>query len=268
MLLGGVHLYSAETNSAPAHSEVSDAVDVLVARSIAKLQLTNSTEADFNGIIGDYDSLLAKHPKADDDRLKILTEKGKLYLTLDDSVKALEVFKQMHTDFPDVALNGNTSEFLTALKDEADRQQARDQLTPGAAFPDFNEKDLQNNALSIAKFKGKVILVDFWATWCPPCVASVPEIQKAYNKYHDKGFEIVGISLDEEKDALEKFVKQRKLPWPQHFDGARFDGKLALKYGVNVAPTTYLIDRDGKIIKHLSGTDDLEKEIENALKKS
>jgi peroxiredoxin len=272
ILLGNSPLYSAETNTAAAsnaastNSEVADAIHVLVARSMAKLQTQKTTETDFSGILADYDSLLAKHTETNDDRLNILIEKGRLLLTLDDSVKALQVFQQVHTEFPDVALQGNSTDFLAGLKDEADRKQVRDTLTPGATFPDFDGKDLQGNALSLSKFKGKVILVDFWATWCPPCVASVPEVQKVYNKYHDKGFEVVGISLDEEKDALEKFVKQRKLPWPQHFDGARFDGKFAKKYGVNVAPTTYLIGRDGKIINRLAPGDDLEKEVAKAIK--
>jgi peroxiredoxin len=280
-LFGNSPIYSAETNSTvetptsstPAatnptspNSEVADAVHLLVARSMARLQLQKPNEADFAGILEDYDSLLAKYTKTNDDRLNILIEKGKLYLTLDDPIRALEVFKQVHTEYPDIALNGNTSEWLTMLKDEADRKQVRDTLTPGTTFPDFDEKDLQDKAVSISKYKGKLVLVDFWATWCPPCVASVPEVQKVYNKYHDKGFEVVGISLDEDKDALEKFVKQRKLPWSQHFDGARFDGKLAKKYGVNVAPTTYLIGRDGKIIKLLTPADDLEKEVAKALK--
>ena len=280
-LFGNSPIYSAETNSTvetptsstPAatnptspNSEVADAVHLLVARSMARLQLQKPNEADFAGILEDYDSLLAKYTKTNDDRLNILIEKGKLYLTLDDPIRALEVFKQVHTEYPDIALNGNTIEWLTMLKDEADRKQVRDTLTPGTTFPDFDEKDLQDKAVSISKYKGKLVLVDFWATWCPPCVASVPEVQKVYNKYHDKGFEVVGISLDEDKDALEKFVKQRKLPWSQHFDGARFDGKLAKKYGVNVAPTTYLIGRDGKIIKLLTPADDLEKEVAKALK--
>ena len=282
-LFGNSPVYSAETNSAtelpppvapaavestPINSELADALHLLVARSMAKLQLQKPNEADFAGILEDYDSLLAKNTKTNDDRLSIMIEKGKLYLTLDDPVKALQTFQQIHTEFPDIALNGNTGEFLTGLKDEAERKQVRDALTPGAPFPDFDGKDLQGNALSLSKFKGKIVLVDFWATWCPPCVASVPEIQKVYSKYHDKGFEVVGISLDVDRDALEKFVKQRKLPWPQHFDGARFDGKLANKYGVNVAPTTYLIGRDGKIINRLTPADDVEKEIAKAMKGS
>jgi peroxiredoxin len=275
MILGNAHSYSAETNSAATPQVITNsmppsanALNLLVARIKAKLEMGKEDESDYADIVKDYDSLLAKYPKASEDRLNILAAKGQLYYTLDDPTKALEVFQQVKTEFPSIQLNGGTDDFLAGLKDEASRKQVRDTLTPGASFPDFNEKDLQDKELSIAKYKGKVILVDFWATWCPPCVASVPEIQKAYNKYHDKGFEVVGISLDEEKDALEKFVKQRKLPWPQHFDGKRFDGPLALKYGINVAPTTYLIGRDGKILKRVTQKDDLDKEIENALKKS
>jgi len=275
LVLGNARLFSAETNSA-ANPQVAtnsmpssaNALNLLVARIQARLETGKEDVADYADIVKDYDSLLAKYPRTGDDRLNILAAKGQLYYTLDDPAKALEIFQQVKSEFPSTQLNGNTDDFLAALKDEANRKQVRDTLKPGTTFPDFNENDLQDNALSIAKYKGKVVLVDFWATWCPPCVASVPEIQKVYNKYHDKGFEVVGISLDEEKDALEKFVKQRKLPWPQHFDGKRFDGPLALKYGVNVAPTTYLVGRDGKILKRLTQKNDLDKEIENALKKS
>ncbi len=283
LLLGNAPLYSAGTNwkletptdappvaatSPAANTEVEDAVNNLIRRSMIKIQLAKPKEADFAEIFVAYDSLLAQNTKTNDARLSILIEKGKLYLTLDDPINAYKVFKQVNNEYPDIALNGATTEFLAGLKQEADSKQIRDTLTPGATFPDFAEKDLQDKNLSLSNYKGKVILVDFWATWCPPCVASVPEIQKVYNKYHDKGFEVVGISLDLDKDALEKFVKQRKLPWPQHFDGNRFDGPMALKYGVNVAPTTYLIGRDGKIIKPLSPADDLDQEIADALKKS
>jgi len=283
VLLGNARLFSAETNwkletptdapplaavSPTTNSEVEDAVDHLVMRSMAKLQLLKPNEADFAGILADYDALLAKNAKTNDDRLKILIEKGKLYLTLEDPINAYKLFKQVNAEYPDLALNGNSADFLDMMKDQSQRKEIRDTFKPGTPFPDFNEKDLQGKPLSLSNYKGKVVLVDFWATWCPPCVASVPGIQKLYNKYHNKGFEVVGISLDEEKDALEKFVKLRKIPWPQHFDGKRFDGPLALKYGLDVAPTTYLLDRDGKIIKLITPADDLDQEVESALKKS
>jgi peroxiredoxin len=283
LLLGDVCSSSAQTNwkletptdappteaiSATTNSAVDDAVDHLIRRSMAKIQLSKPHESDFAGIIAEYNSLLAQNTKTNDDRLKILIEEGRLYWTLEDPINAYKVFRQVSAEYPEVVLENSTTDFLAMLKDQSERKQIRDTLTPGAPFPDFNEKDLQNKSLSLSNYKGKVVLVDFWATWCPPCVASVPEIQKLYNKYHSKGFEVVGISLDVEKDALEKFVKVRKLPWPQHFDGNRFDGPLALKYGVNQAPTTYLIGRDGKIIKEITPADELEDEIANALKKS
>jgi thiol-disulfide isomerase/thioredoxin len=92
-------------------------------------------------------------------------------------------------------------------------------LKPGVVFPDFNEKDLAGEPLSIAKFKGKVVLVDFWATWCGPCRGELPNVLAAYKKYHDKGFEIIGISLDRDENALKSFIKENGMVWPQYFDG-------------------------------------------------
>jgi thiol-disulfide isomerase/thioredoxin len=112
-----------------------------------------------------------------------------------------------------------------------------------------------------------VVLVDFWATWCGPCIAKLPDIQAAYAKYHDQGFEVVGISLDEEKSRLEQFIKQKKMPWPEYFDGKRWENKLAVKYGVEAIPAGYLLDGNGKIIGNMSGASDLDAAIATALKK-
>jgi thiol-disulfide isomerase/thioredoxin len=118
----------------------------------------------------------------------------------------------------------------------------------GSAFPDFSEKDLDGKSLSVGNYKGKIVLVDFWATWCGPCVAELPNVLQAYEKYHGKGFEVIGISLDSNKDKLTSFVKDRKMPWPQFFDGAGWKNKLAQRYNVRSIPATYLIGKDGKII--------------------
>jgi len=98
---------------------------------------------------------------------------------------------------------------------------------------------------------GKVVLVDFWATWCGPCVAEMPNILAQYEKYHAKGFEVVGVSLDEDRAALEAFVAEKKLPWPILFEQSGGDGwrhPMATKYGISGIPQLILIGRDGNVI--------------------
>jgi peroxiredoxin len=121
-------------------------------------------------------------------------------------------------------------------------------LPMGATFPEFNETDVEGKPVSLASYKGKIVLVDFWATWCGPCVAELPNVLKAYEKYHSKGFEIIGISLDQDKDKLTTFIKSKNMPWQQFFDGQGWKNKLAQQYGIRSIPATYLIGKDGKLI--------------------
>ncbi|MEI7781851.1 MAG: TlpA disulfide reductase family protein [Planctomycetota bacterium] len=102
-----------------------------------------------------------------------------------------------------------------------------------------------------ASLAGKVVLVDFWATWCGPCVAEIPNVLEQYEKYHDKGFEVVGVSLDEDRDALEKFVGEQKIPWPILYEKPAGEGwrhPLSTYYGISGIPTVILIGRDGNVI--------------------
>jgi thiol-disulfide isomerase/thioredoxin len=98
--------------------------------------------------------------------------------------------------------------------------------------------------IDLAEYKGKVVLLDFWATWCGPCIAELPHVQAAYEKYHGKGFEIIGISLDRDRAALEKFIADRKMTWRQHWDEKN---EVAGAYGVRSIPSTWLIAPDGKV---------------------
>lgn len=98
---------------------------------------------------------------------------------------------------------------------------------------------------------GKVVLVDFWATWCGPCVAEIPNVMEQYQKYRDKGFEVIGVSLDDDVEALKAFVDERKIPWPILFEkpgGQGWRHPLATKYGVSGIPTVILVGRDGKVV--------------------
>lgn len=101
--------------------------------------------------------------------------------------------------------------------------------------------------IDLKDYRGKVVLIDFWATWCGPCVAEMPHVKEVYEKYNKKGFEVIGISLDAEKSRLDAYVKKNGLSWPQYFDGKGWKNDIAAKLGITSLPTVYLIDRDGAI---------------------
>jgi thiol-disulfide isomerase/thioredoxin len=113
---------------------------------------------------------------------------------------------------------------------------------------DMSFTALDGRSVDLAKLRGKVVLVDFWATWCQPCVAETPKVLAVYQKYHQLGLEIVGISLDEDKDALQKYLADNKMPWPQYFDGKKWSNRFVLQFGIDSIPAMWLVGKDGKVV--------------------
>ena len=121
-------------------------------------------------------------------------------------------------------------------------------LVPGARPFAVTTTDLSGKPISLAQYKGKVVLMDFWATWCGPCVGEMPNVIANYKKYHAQGFDIVGVSLDQDKGALTKYIAANKMPWRQIFDGKGWGSAVGKQYGVQAIPFGLLIGRDGKIV--------------------
>jgi thiol-disulfide isomerase/thioredoxin len=115
--------------------------------------------------------------------------------------------------------------------------------------------------VDLEKMKGKMVLIDLWATWCGPCVAALPKVKETYDKLQKLDFEIVGISFDSDKEALEKFVHAKEIPWPQYFDGKGWENKLGKEYGVSSIPSMWLVDRKG-ILRDLHAEINLAEKVE------
>jgi thiol-disulfide isomerase/thioredoxin len=236
----------------------------LVVKVRADLAAGKNTESDLADDLKQFDVLLAEHQGEQTDAVAhILYMKALLYGQIfHDETKAGELMSRLKTDFKDTDFVANLEKQETAA---AAAKKMQDTLAVGTKFPGFNETDVAGQSLSLASHKGKVVLVDFWATWCGPCRGELPNVIATYKKYHAQGFDIVGVSLDQEKAKLLDFTKDQNMTWPQFFDGQGWGNKLAVKYGIESIPATFLLDGDGKIIgKDLRG-EALEQAVASAL---
>ncbi|MRG47195.1 redoxin domain-containing protein [Chitinophaga sp. SYP-B3965] len=187
---------------------------------------------------------------------KFITSKPK-------SVLGLEALKEYAGSFPDYqevqplfkSLAADVQKSEQGVK-YADRLEKVKAVAIGAVAPDFTQNDPEGKPVSLASFRGKYVLIDFWASWCGPCRAENPAVVKAYNEYKDRNFTILGVSLDQE-GAHAKWVEAIKadnLTWTQVSDLAFWKNAVAQQYAVNSIPQNFLLDPNGKIIaKNLRG---------------
>ena len=138
-------------------------------------------------------------------------------------------------------------------------------IQPGKPAPDFTLKTDKGGEFSLSSLKGKYVLIDFWASWCKPCRASFPHLKELYKKYHDKGFEIVGITNDTKADMWLKAIEEDQTEWihvVDEFPIQRKPARVISQYGMDFLPSTVLIDSNGIIIAKLLHGDELDKKLE------
>jgi peroxiredoxin len=133
----------------------------------------------------------------------------------------------------------------------------------GKNAPDFEQADTSGNMVKLSGFRGKYLLLDFWASWCGPCRAENPNVVKAYQKYHDRGFTILGVSLDQpgKKEAWLKAIHQDGLTWTHVSDLQFWNNAVAKMYGIRSIPQNFLLDKDGKIIATNIRAEELNKKL-------
>lgn len=126
----------------------------------------------------------------------------------------------------------------------SDGPEATAAVNVGESAPDFTLVDLDGNQVSLSDFRGKTVFINFWATWCPPCRAEMPEIEAIYQEYKDKGVIVIGVDILESEDVVRRFVEQGGYSWTFVLD---ISGEVAANYEVAAIPTSFFVDREGII---------------------
>lgn len=140
-------------------------------------------------------------------------------------------------------------------------QHEAEKLGIGSSAPDFNAQTIQDNTISLSEQKGKVVILEFWATWCGPCLPDIPHLKFLHSKYSEDELQIIGVSLDTNTEKLMNFIAKEEMHWPQIIQDNKYDDEITSKYNVYIIPRSFIIGRDGKIVAKNLREEELEKEI-------
>ena len=275
--------YNDRIAAALAQPDLKDDVREGILSAVASTELSKQTRVDSPdaaAVRTKIDALLARYPQSK-------------------AITGLELGYAKLLAKTDVSAGAAALQKLAASPDSATARQAAGELRVAQMRTKPIEMTFtaaDGREVDMAKLRGKVVLIDFWATWCGPCVAELPNLTRVYKEYHAKGFEVVGISfenssvideaalknprnagkaLDTPEQVAEKktkarekmlaFAKEKNMPWPQHFDGNYWENEYGRKYNIRSIPAMFLLDKEGKLVETSARGDKLEPLVKKLL---
>ena len=232
---------------------------------LARLYIEVGREKDVEGLVNRFKSIMRPNSLSDNFRL------GSILEIANQHEQVLKVFEKLEERYPD---NYHVLNELARIHEKlgssilaAEYEKKADPMAElvGKVVPDFSATDLDGKPISLQQDRGKVVLLDFWAVWCPPCIVEMPNVKRVYNVYKDQGFDIIGVSLDTDETRLRNYLKTNDIPWRQIFSGQKWNSPLAKKYHIRSIPAPWLIAKDGTLISREARGAKLEQLVVEAL---
>ena len=219
-----------------------------VYRTLAHLYIEVGREEDVKDLVNHFKSVMRPHSISDNFRLGLMLEMANQHKEM------LKVFENLEKQYPE---NHRVLEELTRIHEKlgnsdltAKYRKKADPMSElvGKIVRDFSATDLDGKLISLQDYRGKVVLLDFWAAWCGPCLGEMPNVKRVYNTYKDQGFDIIGVSLDTDETRLRNYLKKNNIQWRQIFSGQKWRSPLVRQYHIRSIPAPWLIARDGTLI--------------------
>ena len=233
---------------------------------LARLYIKIDREGDIDNLINQFKSVM--DPDYDRDYFAL----ADMLEMMDWNEELLQMFMELEKKHPkDRSVHRNLAEIHQKLGNTELAKEYQLKAEPmlamiGQPVPDFTATDLDGNPISLQDYRGKVVLLDFWAVWCGPCIAEMPNVKRVYNSYKDEGFDIIGISLDTDEARLRNYLKENDIPWRQIFSGKGWQSPVSQQYDIRAIPAPWLIARDGTLISNRARGDALEQLVADAVK--
>ena len=241
-------------------------VNRYVYRALARLYIEAGREKDIDNLVNRFKSTM----KPDD--LQAHFDLGTMLKMANRDKEVLEVFEKLEKRYPD---NDYVLDELARIHEElgnaelaGEYRRKADPMSEavGKVVSDFSATDLNGKPISLQQYRGKVVLLNFWAVWYGPCIGEMPNVKRVYDTYKDQGFDVIGVSLDTDETRLRNYLKKNNISWRQIFSGQKWKSPLAQQYHIQKIPAPWLIARDGTLISREAKGVKLERLVVEALR--